>query len=651
MNRLTLFVAICCSVALFSALNIFEGGANEDALLREATATLPVPTAPLLSASESKPQGQARVRGVRGESGAAYSLQAGSSVEHSFMVKITQAMGAADDLSGVESAFKFAGVSVTDVLAAEDDEVILGLRWRDPMVELQVSGTITGEEQSERLRAALERGLFLRKGRDGRLRSISFSEGCEASDRLILRALLAAVRVIVPEGSEDTRRWVTLEEDVDGIFEAEYQRAPGSKGLESLTKAFLTRVESGDGEEVDRSERGDGVASFQRGWLERMEWMRETRLRVESTGLLIRGELSANIQEVGRGRCEVEGFEALSARLSWFDVSVEEDLDVAAAALKESLLCQKIEGVSVDDLLNEIASLIDADMMQSQAMFDARDKLALLLERDPAALARLAELIRSGRLTDDVFDVAVGSLGQAGTPLAQSLLCELVSAPGESSRRRLSTAFSMFQIKRPTADSIEAVRFLALSGQEGPELSNTSLLLLGSFGGTPEGRAIQFELASLGDACAEDGRTRTWLEAIGNLGDRAPFEAALPYLQSPDLYLRVGAVNALRGSGAPEALEGLMSAASSDTAVQVRRAAVEVLAGKTDSASLEVIASVLNSDPSVNVRKAAVLGLHDRKDDEPAAMALLEQVAGQDPDPNLAALAQQMITGAEPQEG
>ena len=84
---------------------------------------------------------------------------------------------------------------------------------------------------------------------------------------------------------------------------------------------------------------------------------------------------------------------------------------------------------------------------------------------------------------------------------------------------------------------------------------------------------------------------------------------------------------------------------------QVRRAAVEVLAGKTDSASLEVIASVLNSDPSVNVRKAAVLGLHDRKDDEPAAMALLEQVAGQDPDPNLAALAQQMITGAEPQEG
>ena len=197
MNRLTLFAALCCSVALFSVLNIFESGANEDALLREATA-LPVPTAPLLSASESKPQGQARVRGARGESGAAYSLQAGSSVEHSFMVKITQAMGAADDLSGVESAFKFAGVSVTDVLAAEGDEVILGLRWRDPMVELQVSGTITGEEQSERLGAALERGLFLRKGRDGRLRSISFSEGCEASDRLILRALLAAVRVIVP---------------------------------------------------------------------------------------------------------------------------------------------------------------------------------------------------------------------------------------------------------------------------------------------------------------------------------------------------------------------------------------------------------------------------------------------------------------------
>ena len=62
---------------------------------------------------------------------------------------------------------------------------------------------------------------------------------------------------------------------------------------------------------------------------------------------------------------------------------------------------------------------------------------------------------------------------------------------------------------------------------------------------------------------------------------------------------------------------------------------------------MDALALVLSNDPSSGVREVAILGLAERVDTDPAARALLEQVAASDPDPNLSQMAHLILAGGE----
>lgn len=649
MRRSKLPIFILSLISLCLALSWL--GAPEG--VRQSTESASAAESLEVSSGDGLPLGAVSVERSEGAespgSGApAYALGVGSLVEHAFSMELTQTMSTTEDAAPTVMTYRFSGAARTSVLAAEGERMLVSQKWPDASVEAVILGQAVDPEFLKGMRRSMELGLVLEQGRDGVVESISFPDGCTSEERMLLRTILAATRIVVPEGAESGRSWTVEEQDADGLFEAEYRQLGESAGLEDISKTFLSRT---DELTVDakRSDVGSGTASFADGWLARMEWTASTEIRIPVAGLHLSGTLHASLEPVGRGICAHEVFDELFAALEWSPVGSMSEMAALEASSRESILRSKIEGETLQGLLQEIMAILDAGLHDSAELFDARNRLAILLEFEPEALGELALLIAANTLGPGVFEVVVGAIGLAGTPPAQMLLCELASSLDRGTTDRLSAMISMFQVGKPLPELLDTARFLALGGEQDREVSDTSLLLLGHLGQSDQGAVLRSELASLGEAMVSAGRGRTWLESLGNLGPHTPHEAALPYLSSTDSALRTSAVNALRGSNAPEALHGLWSAAASDTSTSVRCAAVEVLAGRADVESVGVVKQVLASDPDSKVRKAALMGLVERKDSDAGAYAMMQSVADSDPDPDLALLAYNILNEIEPE--
>ncbi|MDP6370765.1 MAG: hypothetical protein QF615_14240, partial [Planctomycetota bacterium] len=516
----------------------------------------------LRAAPRSADEGPARTHSPRSADGP-FSLAAGSAIEHRLNAVLTQSSAALEGVGSTVIQQQISGILRTEILAEEEGEVIISMAMPTPRVQITMNESPVDVPLGGQLKKALGEGVLLRKSRDGQPLGFAFGGETTTETRMILRGLLAALRVVVPADEGPSYR--VLEEDAEGPVTMAYRRkaseVESGQARLTLQKRLLERSSVPSPAVSSRDERGAGSAQFAGGWLSALRWEALSKVVISDLDMSIEVGLLAVLDESGRGSCAAHAFDQLADSRTWSSVAGDEERVALTRDSRRQADRQLVGNATVDSLVAEILSILAAGGRDAPELFHARLRLALLLQLEDEALARVAELLLAGNLPEQAFTVIAGALGSAATGPAQLLLCELAGDAQLSGENRLGAVASMFQLTDPLPEVLAAARLLATDPAAPGDVANSSLLLMGALGQTAAGAALGPELMALESHATESGQLISWLEALGNLGQAVPLKTLEPYLESTDILLRDSAVHALRSSMSPLALDLLSAAA------------------------------------------------------------------------------------------
>ncbi len=457
-----------------------------------------------------------------------------------------------------------------------------GLRFRP----LRVTGC-------DALRPELETETLIRRDAEGRAVSIRFSKRAGAMARNLLRALLAALEVVVP--ATPAEQWVERGADPTGRFVAEY--------------AILSR--SADGTRISRRKRYEELhLSDERG----------TRVtegpRFEAT---TGGQTTILIEPSG-GLASLDGHETLELRGGTIGISSVSKTHVALLSIdkEDSPLpdeCESVEcvgfvpegmavgrtpvhGASVDQILEGLTAVLGQEGWRQEAP-QSFLTLKAIFEDSEEARAGAQALLRSGAYPPDLLQLVADALGSI--PEGAPLLLDLA---------RDGSIFAVHALGlTPQLDDAVVAGLAGLARSSG-EIADAALVSLGFAAGIPSNEAkrdgVARELAPLLGRSAE--RDAQILQALGNAGSSTSLDAVLAQATSDDPEVRASVAVALRRVPGAAAFHGIAKLAS-DSSYLVRRQAVMVLALRPEPEARALLEQAARNDPHEVVRAQALQSL------------------------------------------
>jgi hypothetical protein len=272
-------------------------------------------------------------------------------------------------------------------------------------------------------------------------------------------------------------------------------------------------------------------------------------------------------------------------------------------------------------------------------------RIAALMRLEPDAVRAAQRLITDGA-PPETAGLLIGAMGEAGTPVAQAALGELVKTATLGEEPRTHAAITMGLTATPTP---ETMRVLDETARGTGDLANTATLAQGNAtlrmrDDDPDASSAQVDalLARLARATTDDERALV-LRALGNTGDPRILDAIAGLIANANIGVRMAATEALRlvpGATADKLLLGRFS----DPSGLVRGSAVFATVERDLAPFATTLARAAKVDPDVTVRRA-ILDLAAARLDEPTLRALVEQVAKTDSDPELREAAKAVLAG------
>lgn len=561
-----------------------------------------------------------------------YGAPVGMAMRHEWEASTTMSL---QSLHGDASRMQvdLAGTMTITVLARAGDELVAELVF--PVVEgwLTTTANRVPVTRDSALSSDLGRAAVIRMRADGETLGYRFADGVAAEHRNLVRGLWTSLRF--SPRTEEAGTWAASEQDLLGATTVEYRWlrptvAAGRVLGGTLQKRRLGHAAAGASSSDELRGTGDGEAFFnpEVGWFERAHWQEGTRREVHDAGLTVVASLRMDTRLVDTGWRDV-GEEAGLWSGAWQQVATEASADPDARETERQR--RRLEGVTVEQLLADLAALAQRGESDGEVGQGKHFDLAWLLRTQPAAMARLQQLLPG--LDPALAQAALAAMGATQMPAAQAVLGELFADGSQPRSLRLAAAMAMVQVEHPTAEVVK--RFVTSFEGDGAfdAAGAAGMLVLGTMTGRSEAgvqAAALRSLLGLEAVARRHGAIGGWLEALGNSGVDASLAAAERYRNDADPSVRLAAISAVRsvrGAGAAR----FAAAGLQDAEPAVRARAAEVLAQRGEAGALQALATLLRNEPDKRVRATAVAALSMRVG-EPAVAALLREVAAGDPE-------------------
>ena len=459
--------------------------------------------------------------------------------------------------------------------------------------------------------------FFFTTTSEGRLISLAFAPDVDETARSALAALAATFQV----SSRASATWDTVESDSIGDYQARYARRDAGLHRERVAYQRVT----GDGAlsaQIVKS--GTSVTLRGDGWPASVDGHEATRVGTEQLGVVV--DATFSLRHTGTARVTPGSPDGM--------VTMAVDAASAAARSSDEEDRAMVDGASLGDLLLALANITDEHARGYQYL-----RIAALMRLEPDTVRAAQRMIADG---DPASSVLVGALGEAGTPVAQAALGELLATPALVEDTRMHAAITLGLTAAPTRETLRA---LDDSAKGTGDLANTATLAQGNAAlrmrdddSGASAAQVDALLARLARATDDEERALV-LRALGNTGDPRILDAVSRALASANIGVRMAATEALRlvrGGAADQ----LVLARFADGASLVRSAAVFAITERDLAPFAAALTRVVQRDPDVGVRRAIVDLAAARLDE---LRPLVEHVAANDPDAELRAIAKSVL--------
>ncbi|MDQ3340567.1 MAG: HEAT repeat domain-containing protein [Myxococcota bacterium] len=530
-------------------------------------------------------------------------------VEHQYKVQLAQTV-----TLDAENRIPFV-ISVDGTWAvAYAGETEHGELFRAQLRDAKPSVKRNNVDASAALGDSVGEPFFFTTTSEGRLISLAFAPDLDESARGVLSALAATFQVSSRAGAS----WDTVESDSIGDYQARYARKGAGLHRERVAYQRVT----GDGalsaaivtSGTEIRLRGDG-------WPSDVDGHEVTRVGTQQLGVIVDTKFS--LRHAGTARVTPGSPDGM----------VTMAIDAASTAARSSTHEEDstmVDGASLADLLAGLASVNDEHARGYQYL-----RIAALMRLEPDTVRAAQRLVEGGA---PAASVLIGAMGEAGTPVAQAALGELLASPALVKDARMHAAITLGLTAAPTRDTLRA---LEESAQGAGDLANTATLAQGNAAmrmrdddSSASNQQVDALLARLARATDDDERALV-LRALGNTGDPRILDAVSRSLASANIGVRMAATEALRlvrGAAADQ----LVLARFADSASLVRSAAVFAITERDLAPFAAALSRVVKRDPDIGVRRAIVDLAAARLDE---LRSLVEHVAANDPDAELRAIA------------
>ena len=458
---------------------------------------------------------------------------------------------------------------------------------------------------------------------EGRLISLSFASDVDELARGAL-ANLATTFQVSARGASTT--WETTESDNIGDYQARYARRDADLHRERTAYQRVT----GDGvltATIVKS--GTDVRLRDDGWPATVDGHEVTRVGTQELGVVVDATFSLQFVALQRG---IEPGSPAGM------VTMAIDAASSTARSTEQEDRQLVDGATLADLLAALGEITDDHARGYQYL-----RIAALMRLEPDAVRAAQRMILDGAPAETA-GVLIGAMGEAGTPVAQHALGELLATPTLGEEPRTHAAITLGLTAAPTPETLRA---LDETARGLGDLANTATLAQGNaslrmYDDDPQAATAQVDAlhARLARASDDDERALV-LRALGNTGDPRILDAITQALATGSVAVRIAATEALRlvrGSAADQ----LLLARCADASGLVRSAAVFAIAERDLAPFAATLARMVRRDGDIGVRRAIVDLAAARLDE---LRAVVEHVAANDADPELRTIAKSVLAG------
>jgi len=299
-----------------------------------------------------------------------------------------------------------------------------------------------------------------------------------------------------------------------------------------------------------------------------------------------------------------------------------------------------VAGRTLEQLTHSITELEQAIPRNRRGEARQFSSLVSKLRSDPAALAEAGRNVRAGQDQKLLLD----AIGSAGTPESQALLASLIRERRFDHEQTRSSLINLSTTKAPTAETVEFLR----ETRADPAHGNQARLGLGSAANslkdTDPAAAIPLveELKESVKETKAPSDTEVGLRALGNSGSELALDTCESYFENAHPNVRIGAIACARLVPGPRA-DSLIARGLGDSSDQVIREALSASLHRPYSPTLAPPLILLaKAGPNRTIRILATQVLGGYIPAAPELLAVINELAANDPDPELKSYAQRL---------
>lgn len=511
------------------------------------------------------------------------------------------------------------GAQPGGVLHSECDveTVVLARRSGEVLVRQQITGLrfvgadgkdIANDPIQASFATAAQAPVFVRLGPAGQILGYGFAGALDGDQRNFLRGTLGLFAFEAPP--VDAMRWTSQVEDTTGAFDARYEVVAKTDDAVTVRRERVRYTAIAGHDEVPKHElRGasEGRFHLSLGWLESARIDEGMTLSLSILDLQATTARRAELALTANDTTTVASDEVDWARADAPASGRLETIGGYAAGNERRRWAQRLEGVSLDQILADVERLLAADPVDAEALDGAFQQLQWMIKLDDRQAAILAERMTTRQMGEAVARVTLGALGAAGTAAAQDALTNVRSDEGVDGPVREAATIACIQLAEPTAALVEG---LARDADGTSPLQGSSLLVLGAIAPRAknplaDGRSPVQKLLAMETDAVSRGDTGTWLLAIGNAAPPETIGIVQRYVTSSDPAVRAAACVALRRVADADAVPILVDRATSDTDALVRRDALLELGRRSVPEARAAVEYVAEHDTDLELQKRA----------------------------------------------
>lgn len=575
-----------------------------------------------------------------------YTAAAGSTFRFRLEDRIEFQLHSQEGGAGQNGAMHTQAELTTTVLARRADEVLARLE----LAQLRFLGPdgreVPTDTVTQSFTAAAATPMHLRLRTDGSVLGLQFADGLDGDQRNFLRGTLLLATFPTPAG--EAVHWESTGADTTGEFASRCTRLLAHDGEIAVQREKLRYLRMAGHDEVPTHElRGQATGTFRlaNGWLVGVALDEHLTTALPILDLRAITRRRATLELLAAGTTAIGGdLAALWATTTAPAAGDGESIGGHAEAAERNLWAQRLQGVTLANLLDRLREIVGREPLDAEALDGAFVQLQWLVRFDDGVATALGQLVGTRALTGTLAATALSALGAAGTDAAQQTLAAVRTDRTLDFDVREAATVSLLQLPKPSAALVAGLAADAHADFDGRQ---GAMLVLGALAerAAPlaDGRTVATTLLAMERDAAQRHDLPSWLLAVGNMANTQTLATASRYLDHGDADVRGAAFTALRRVPDATAVTLLTDRGLADLDPSVRQEALRALGHRQEPAAAAALQRAASDDADPAVRRTALRELARSAAPGSESLAAIERAAAGDRDESVRAFARGLL--------